>query len=119
MKKNYFLAKQLGKNSLNTNKSKAPESSISATLKTGKFPREIKSLTHEKKSLSKRFPKVPATKSPNSRFVKMFFLYSAMINPIQRSEKMIITIIGILIHREIPVLKTGERKGRSLPHANV
>jgi hypothetical protein len=85
----------------------------SAKLNTGKFPTAIKSLTPPKNTLSHKFPNVPAKKSPYSHIVNIRLQNKTLKSTTHTKEIPNTIPIGIAIHREIPVLKSGSKNKKS------
>jgi hypothetical protein len=107
-----FTSLLQGKICLTKSKITAIVKNTSAKLNTGKLPRAIKSLTPPKNILSSRFPNVQAIKRLNSPSVKYFLEKRYPKRTTQINEIARVIIIGIPIPREIPVLKSGSKKGR-------
>lgn len=79
----------------------------SAKLKTGKFQIAIKSLTPPSKTLSIRFPKVPAKNKIKVQFLSSFFFHKKKKSQIPSIESHKTSGRYTCNPREIPVLKTG------------
>jgi hypothetical protein len=85
-------------------------SRISATLKTGNAPSEMKSLTPSKRILSRKFPSVPANRRINSHLLRRCFANRRKHAIIHRTDTVKIMPRGTVIPREIPVLNSGSKK---------
>lgn len=104
-----------GKNSFRNKIITATVKKQSATLKTGKLPRETKSLTPHNISLSLRFQTVQASMRTKTSDEIYFFLQRYTNSPSPKA--LTIKIIQALSFkpREIPVLKTGSKIQSSCP----
>ena len=104
-----------GKNSFRNKIITATVKKQSATLKTGKLPRETKSLTPHNINLSLRFQTVQANMRTKIGDEIYFFLQRYTNSPSPKA--LTIKIIQALSFkpREIPVLKTGYKIQSSCP----